>query len=178
MIELAEKKRFINWLIQSVSLKSREAYWILNYLLNHEFLLNKVRFVEDALFTPRGLVITDQTVSGNGIEMVKQGVKLADPTQIFHEIRMNRKETIFLEVKFEGMYQSTFFLSVLEENEYQPMDETLKEEIDSELDAYFKNQDKKYQLSFLLKEINEALEANDKDLFLSLAKKYELLKNK
>lgn len=176
MIELAEKKKFINWLIQSVSLKSREAYWILNYLLNHEFLLNKVVFVEDALFTPRGLVITDQTISGSGIEMVKQGIKIEDANQIFHEIRLNRKETLFFEVKFEGMYQSKYFLSVLEENEYQPMDETLKETIDNELNTYFKNEDVKYQLDTLLKEINQALEKEDKALFLSLSEKYQELK--
>lgn len=176
MIELASKKKFVNWLIQSVSLKKRESYWILNYLLNHEFLLDRVIFVEDVLSTPRGLLITDQTIEGTGLEMVNQSVLFSDPNQIFHDIRMNRKLPLFVGISFEGMYSSNYYLSIIEENPYQSLDPALEKEISKEIELFLKEEEANFQLQELLKKINKALEENDEQAFLNYSKKYSELK--
>ncbi len=176
MIDLSEKKRFLNWLIQSVKFKSRESYWIINYFINHETMLNKVVFVEDALLTPRGLIILDENVNGIGIEMSKQGVTISDATNIFHEIRMNRKEMLYLEVKFIDMYKTKEYLSVVETNEYQPIDESLKAKFSGELDNYFITEDIKYQLTVLEDKIDMVLEEGNESEFLKLSSKYKELK--
>ena len=176
MIELASKKKFVNWLIQSVSLKKRESYWILNYLLNHEFLLDRVTFVENVLSTPRGLLVTDQSVSGSGLEMVNQGIVIDDPNKIFHDIRLNRKSPLFIGVSFDGMTLSKYYLDVLEENPYQPLDEEAEKEFRLALNSFIEEEERKFKLNILLEKINQALETGNKKEFQKLSKDYQRLK--
>ena len=176
MIELAEKKRFLNFIIQSVTLKARESYWILNYLINHEIMLNKVVFVEQALHTPRGLVIVDEFEEGPGIEMTKQGLSILDANAIFHEIRMNRKEMLYIEIKFKDRFKKTEYLSILEKNEYEPIDEDLQLEILEELETFFIKEDRKFQLNDLEERIDLALEKGNEAEFIELSNRFKQLK--
>lgn len=176
MIEIAEKKRFLNFIIQSVTLKSRESYWILNYLLNHEMMLNKVIFVEQALCTPRGLVIVDEFEDGPGIEMKKQDLSILDANTIFHEIRMNRKELLYIEIKFKNRFKVTEYLSILEKNEYEPIDEDLQSEILEDLEKFFSTENRKFQLKDLEKRIDLALEKGNEAEFVELSNRFKQLK--
>ena len=53
-VQLKDKKKFLKWFLQRYQMKRRESMWILNYLLNHDIVLNKTKFVEEANKTPRG----------------------------------------------------------------------------------------------------------------------------
>lgn len=177
MVELADKKRFVSWLIQCVTLKRRESYWILNYLLNHDAILNRVSFVQGALNTPRGILISDPSISeGPGLEMVKQNILVHEADQIFYDIRKNRKEILFIEIIFEGMEESSYYLSVLEENQYQPLDISFEKEFSDSLAIFFEEEEKKYRLQELSKAIDLALEEKNEELFISLTKEYLDLK--
>ncbi len=43
-INVQEKKKFLNWLVSTVSFSRREVSWVLNYLANHEAILTNVHF--------------------------------------------------------------------------------------------------------------------------------------
>ena len=101
MINLEDKRAFITWLVETITLKEKEAYWILNYLLNHDAILNRVVFVEQADKTPRGLVIAATRENQDGLVLFKETQPFTDAQQIFHEIRMNYKDTLYIEVYFD-----------------------------------------------------------------------------
>ena len=176
MIELSAKKSFLSWLIQSVPLKKRESYWILNYLINHEAILKRVSFVEHALSTPRGLQITDQTVKGSGLSLMREGVLIENPEDIFYDIRKHRKETLFVEVLFDGQHFAKDYLNVLEENSYQPIEEEHQEAFFAELDFFLNQEQKKKRLAQLTKDIDLALEENNTQAFIELTTEYNNLK--
>lgn len=176
MIGLSDKKNFLRWLVQEVPLKQRESYWIINYLINHEAILNRVSFVKGALHTPRGLLITDQTMSGVGLEMVNHEKKVFEAEAIFYEIRTNRKEKLFLEVEFNNMHLSELYLVVLEENEYLPIDVEEQLLFFNELDKFWEEELIKTKLNQLEEAIDLALEKNNQDLFTKLTAEYLKLK--
>lgn len=177
MIELADKKRFVSWLIQCVTLKKRESYWILNYLLNHDAILNRVSFVQGALNTPRGILMTDQSIlTGPGLEMSKQKHLVHEADQIFYDIRKNRKEVLFIEVIFDGMEESNYYLSVLEENQYQPIDAGFEKEFSDSLAIFLEEEEKNYRIKKLSEAIDKALEEKNEQLFLKLTDEYLDLK--
>lgn len=47
-VSVNEKKDFIRWFLNHYQLKRRECVWILNYLMSHDSLMEKVHFVEQA----------------------------------------------------------------------------------------------------------------------------------
>ena len=47
-ISVNEKKEFVRWFLNNYQLKRRECVWILNYLMSHDQLMEKVHCVENA----------------------------------------------------------------------------------------------------------------------------------
>lgn len=178
MIELSAKKKFLSWLIQCVPLKRKESYWLLNYLLKHEALLQHVSFVEGALDTPRGILITDDNVSGIGLEMKKGSQLIQDSQEIYSELRNNKKEALYLEVLFIERDRSIYYDEVLEENDYLPINQEAEALFFDSLDAFMAEEKRKLKKRELEKGIDTALATNNRDLFLQLTKEYLLLNEK
>ena len=93
----------------------------------------------------------------------------ADAEKSFHDLRLNPKQDLYLQLNFPNRPPSPLYLSVLEENPYLPLDETihakdrqLAEEIVAESLVSFQEEN-------ILKQIDEALDANDKDRFFELS---------
>lgn len=176
MSKLSGKKQFLNWLIQTIPLKQREAYWILNYLLNHEIILTKTQFVERADVTPRGLYIADVHSTNNGLTLYKDELIFEDPEQIFHEIRMNWRQPLYLAIDFVDSEKALLYQSILETNPYY--DESGTDSLFYErLDADFNNEQYRYQLDWLSLKIDEALETGNRALFEKYSYQYNELKN-
>ncbi len=176
MIELSAKKKFLSWLIQYAHLKKRESYWIINYLINHEALLSRVIFVEGALETPRGILITDQTIPGIGLEMKTEQKRLTDAQSIFADIRNNRKEDLYLEINFSEKEASPLYQLILEENAYQVIN--TEEQIDflQDFEAFLLKEEKELKLRHLQEEIDQALLTQNEEDFLRLSQEYLALK--
>ncbi|MGO3838393.1 MAG: YpiB family protein [Vagococcus sp.] len=175
MIQSGEKRRFINWAMQSLSFKKREAYWILTYLVNHDGVLNNVILVENEQSLPRALIIRDQSVPGSGLELIKEGKSFDNPEQIFHDIRLNFKSPLYVVIKFDESDTNLLYQSVLESNPYANEEHLLFLE---KLDLYFEEAAFDYQVSQLEQKINQALETENELLFLKLSQDYQQLKNR
>lgn len=176
MIELSAKKKFLSWVIQCVPLKRKEAYWMLNYLLKHESLLQHVMFVEGALNTPRGILITDRKTLGLGLEMKKGSSLIEDPQAIYSELRNHQKDQLFIEINFVDREQSFLYLEILEDNDYRPLTNHEQEIFFDSLDQFLEEEALRLTLKHLEKEIDKALEDNNKEEFLELTDKYTRLK--
>lgn len=168
-VKLEHKKAFIKWFSENHKLRRRESLWILNYLLNHDIVLNKTRFVEHAQETPRGIRMAGENTQGRSFLFFKDGVVYEDPDKAFHEIRMNWHENLFLEIDFNEAYLSPLFIKVLEDNPYAKWNDLITAEIsdiaETGLDQFQYTQREKE----LREEIDQALLNDDKETFLALS---------
>ena len=175
-INVSEKKSFLVWLVNNVSFPKREIIWILNYLINHEAILNNVSFVEYANKTDRGIQIASGDSDQEPIVLYLQGKTFTDTDQIFHEIRMNWKDRLYLECLFDHAFQNTEYLSILEDNPFSPWKEHVSEETVAEIEAYFKQQERDARMSLLRTQIDQSLEDGNYEAFLELSDELNRLK--
>lgn len=178
MIELSAKKKFLSWVIQCIPLKRKEAYWMLNYLLKHEALLQHVTFVEKALSTPRGILITDHSIAGLGLEMRKGNKLIEDSQEIYSELRNNKKDELYLEINFVERESSYLYSEIIEEHGYQETTQEEQNEFFDSLDAFLAEEEIKLKKRNLQQAIDLALENNDRDTFIKLTTEYVALDEK
>ncbi|MGM0212591.1 YpiB family protein [Enterococcus sp. AZ109] len=176
MIDVAEKREFLVWLINNVSFRRREVIWILNYLINHEAILKNVHIVENANHTKRGLVIRDITQEDEPMTLTVHEQSFANSDQIFHEIRLHWQQPLYLECIFPNSWHNEQYLSVLEDNPAASWNDTISEEIIKEVEEHIAWEEKEAMLKLLNRQINLALENGDKEAFLELSDEINRLK--
>lgn len=167
-IQLKEKKRFIKWFLAHHQMKRRESMWILNYLLNHDIVLNKARFVEEVEETPRGIRMAAVGTNAPAFQFYKEGHEFDDPEQAFHEVRLNWHTDLYVELVFEGAWASSEYLSILEDNPFAPWNDAITEELSEEVDEAIERFQLMERKQELIKEIDAALEDAEREFFLTL----------
>ncbi|MCB5950621.1 YpiB family protein [Enterococcus sp. BWT-B8] len=175
-INVAEKKSFLVWLVNNISFPKREVIWILNYLINHEVILNNVSFVEYANKTDRGIQIASASADYEPIILYLQGKTFTDTDQIFHEIRMNWKDRLYLECIFDKAFQNTEYLSILEDNPFSPWKENISDETVQKINAYFEHQEHTARMALLRSQIDQSLEDGNHEAFLELSDELNRMK--
>ncbi len=151
-------------------MKRRESMWILNYLLNHDIVLNKAKFVEHAEKTPRGIKMAAVGSEQEAFKFYKDGHSFDNPEQAFHEVRLNWHTDLYIELLFSDSWMSAEYLAVLEDNPFASWNDTISDEMNVEVnDAidYFQLSEKRNEL---IREIDRALENDEKEAFLALTK--------
>ncbi|MHC5267561.1 YpiB family protein [Enterococcus sp. LJL98] len=170
-IDIKDKKRFLTWLITHEFFVRREVSWILNYLVTHDAILKQVHFVESAKRTPRGICVKSSTVSDQSITLFLNDRTYQDSDQIFHEIRFNWQEPLYLECIFPESWDNSFYLAVLEDNPYHKWNDSLDEEMVERVDAFVRQAEIDNQIQELYQKIDTALENDDQLLFRQLTEK-------
>lgn len=165
------KKKFISWFIKSYQLKRREELWILNYLLNHELLLKHIHFVENAEHAPKGIQFVSVACPEKQFAYFKKGLKIENPEQAFHDLRLSWKEPCYISLCFPSAYKTLVSFGVLEHNPY----ETLQDE-QTEVDLSYLEQDTLKEQ--LLRAIDEALKTGDKERFFMYTQQLNELEKK
>ncbi|MDN6640348.1 MAG: YpiB family protein [Tetragenococcus sp.] len=176
-IAALDKKRFLNWFVSHESFAKREVSWILNYLANHEAILKHVHFVEKARRTPRGLVVGTQRFYGEPISLFIEGQVFNDSDQIFHEIRLNWQDPLYIECQFTSPWDNELYLGVLEDNPYYRWNDTMDAQTLARVEAYFKQESIQAEITELYQQIDQALENNDQVAFMELSERVNHLVN-
>lgn len=167
-VSVGEKKDFLRWFLSNIQLKKRESVWTLNYLMSHDYHLKRVRFVEDARYTPRGMVMAAVNVNDEPFQFFKGDIMITDAEKAFHDIRNNR-EDIYIEIKFKDCHKSSLYLSVLEENPFKPNEENLLSHSERQwMEKNLNDSLEKYKLNNLMDRIDFALETKNEALFMEL----------
>lgn len=164
-----EKKAFIKWFLKRYDMKRRECVWILNYIVGHDDLLERIHFVEEAHFCPRAMVMSTIDSSGIPFRFYKGNLMTADAEKSFHDLRLNSEEDMYIQLNFPKIPPNPAYLAVLEENPYIPKylqsnygDREVAEKL---LNVSMKN----FQKKMLLQQIDEAIDNRDKERFLQLS---------
>ena len=176
-VPLHDKKLFIRWFLKNFQLKRREGVWILNYLLSNDELLENVHFVEDAHYCPRAIVMSTVDTTSIPFRFYKENIMTSDAEKSFHELRLNARQSMYLQLNFPNIPPDPLYLAVLEENPYVPKDRLISEKDRITAEKLLKNSLYNFQEQQLLNEIDEALDAGDKDRFFELSNLLQELKN-
>ncbi|PRR92971.1 MULTISPECIES: ReoY family proteolytic degradation factor [unclassified Bacillus (in: firmicutes)] len=174
-VSVNEKKEFIRWFLNHYQLKRRECVWILNYLMSHDSLMEKVHFVEQAEFCPRGIIMSTHCVDEVPFRFYKENIMTTDAEKSFHDIRLNKQQDLFIQLNFRSAYRSPEYAAVLETNPHIPKD-LYENEKDKDLaKKVLEHSIATFQKERLMKEIDEALDRHDQETFNKLAKELSLL---
>lgn len=174
-VSVQDKKGFIQWFLNQYQLKKRESVWILNYLVNHDHMLKNVHFIREARFCPRAIIMSTQCTEEVPFRFYKSQLITTDPEKTFHEIRLNQKEPLYIQLNFQAAEQNAVYAAVLEENPFvpdecfiSPADRKLVQEL---LDKLVFD----YQRSLLYEDIDKALDEKNKQKFNQLSKQLHKL---
>ncbi|WP_249705746.1 ReoY family proteolytic degradation factor [Bacillus zhangzhouensis] len=174
-VSVNEKKEFIRWFLNHYQLKRRECVWILNYLMSHDSLMEKVHFVEQAEFCPRGIIMSTHCVDEVPFRFYKENIMTTDAEKSFHDIRLNKQQDLFIQLNFRSAYRSPEYAAVLETNPHIPKD-LYENEKDKDLaEKVLEHSIATFQKERIMKEIDEALDRHDQETFNKLAKELSLL---
>lgn len=174
-VSVNEKKDFIRWFLNHYQLKRRECVWILNYLMSHDQLMEKVHFVDQAQYCPRGLVMSTHCIDKVPFRFYKENVMTTDAEKSFHDIRLNRDEEIYIQLNFNASNQAHQYVAVLEENPYMPKHLQINENDREVAEQFLKASIERFQKEKLLSQIDEALDKQDRSAFLNLTKQLNKL---
>jgi uncharacterized protein YpiB (UPF0302 family) len=176
-VSVNEKKDFIRWFLNHYQLKRRECVWILNYLMSHDQLMEKVHFVENAERCPRGLVMSTHCVDEVPFRFYKENVMTTDAEKSFHDIRLNRDEDIYIQLNFYAYNQAHQYAAVLVENPYMPKKLHISEKDRLIAEQFLVTSIEKFQREKILQLIDEALDNGDEKTFRELTEKLKYLQN-
>ncbi|MDQ0213686.1 uncharacterized protein YpiB (UPF0302 family) [Oikeobacillus pervagus] len=175
-VSVHEKKDFIRWFLNHYQLKRRESVWILNYLMSHDRLMEKVHFVDDAQYCPRGIVMATHCVDSAPFRFFKENIMTTDAEKSFHDIRLNKEEEIYIEIRFRGSNLSHQYAAVLEENPYMPKHLKISEKDRVIAENFLKESIYRFRKEKLQKAIDDALDHQDREAFQKLTKELNELK--
>ena len=171
-----EKKNFIKWFLKNFQLKRREGVWILNYLLTDEKLLKNVHFVEEAHYCPRAIVMSSVDTTGIPFRYYKGKVMTNDAEKSFHDLRMNHSDQVFIQLNFPNVPPHMNYIAVLEQNPHIPHHTAITEYDRLTAEAMLDDSLYQYQEQKILQQIDEALDAGNKSLFIQLSNTLQTMK--
>jgi uncharacterized protein YpiB (UPF0302 family) len=174
-VSVSEKKDFIRWFLNHYQLKRRECVWILNYLMSHDQLMERVHFVEQAQYCPRGLVMSTHCVDEVPFRFYKENVMTTDAEKSFHDIRLNRDEDIFIQLNFHASNKAHQYAAVLEENPFMPKTLQVSEKDRLIAERFLSESLAKFQREKLMQLIDESLDKGDKETFKQLTEKLKMI---
>lgn len=172
-VSVKDKKEFIQWFLSNYQLKRRESVWILNYLINHDSLLEKVHFIREARFCPRGVIISAHCSDEVPFRFYKNHIVTTDPEKSFHDIRLNRKDAVYIQLNFKDAHQSATYVAVLEDNPFLPDDYFITEKDQELAENLLDSALYEFQKDLLQSSIDKALDQRDEESFKQLTEKLE-----
>lgn len=177
-VQLKDKKHFLKWFLQRYQMKRRESMWILNYLLNHDIVLNKAKFVESAERTPRGIRMAAVGTDQEAFKFYKDGHAFDNPEQAFHEVRLNWHTDLYIELFFSDSWMSPEYLNILEDNPFASWNDSISEDVSQEVNEAIDQFQLEEVRNTLVREIDLALENDEKETFLELTNELKQIDEK
>lgn|SRR5699024_2390440 len=173
-----KKKHFLKWFTKNYTLKRRESLWILDYLFNHDIMLEKTHFVEHVEKAPRGIYMSAKNNHEPTFRFYKNGHTFKDAMQAFHEIRLNWSSQLYIEIDFEGAWQSPEYLAILEDNPYSRWNDNIPQDLIEQIDEALTYETLMIARQELLDEIDESLIHGQEETFADLTKTLKEIERK
>lgn len=163
-ISIDDKQRFLKWFLQNYRLKNRESTWILKYLINHKEILQYVYFVRKVEKCPRSMIISARCSDEISFRFSKKHLHTTDAEKAFHDLRLNQKESLYIQLNFSGARRTPRYVGVLQENPYLP--EHLNEKDKKIASHLLEELTYSFNKAFIQKKIDEMLDSENSKGFL------------
>ncbi|GEK35166.1 ReoY family proteolytic degradation factor [Kurthia sibirica] len=173
-----EKKTFVRWFLKRYDMKRRECVWILNYIVGHDDLLERIHFVEEAHFCPRAMVMSTTDSSGIPFRFYKGNIMTADAEKSFHDLRLHPDEDMYIQLNFPKLPPTPSYLAVLEDNPHIPKYLQSNVEDREVAEQLLEASMQEFHEELLMKQIDTALDTGDKEQFLILSQKLQEIQRK
>lgn len=173
MVEAKLKITFLEWILSTSIFTRREAYWLLSYLKDHGTILENIQFVENADKTPRGLIFKQASRPEECFYLIKNNNKITNHEKIFHDIRMNWQKPLYIEIELTQVEPDELYYSVLEDNPFYPWNDQIDKKVSERTVQSVLELSHEQVINQLLKEINEALDEGNQELFEKLSITYQ-----
>lgn len=172
-ISTKDKQSFIKWFLHHYKMKRRESKWILEFLVDNNALLKNVHFVRDVKHCPKAIIISSVCSEGMPFIFYKEKIVTEDFEKLFHDLRLNQCESLYIQLNFYNSIQNALYVSVLEENPHLPVDLKEMKRDRSEANRILQYTLIQKQRELLKQKINFALDDSDQTSFITLAKQLE-----
>lgn len=156
-----KKRQFLKWFLQHHQLKDKESLWILHYLLNHDFLLSRIHFIQEASDYPNGLVMATEDMKDSDFYFYHQGKVSKNPEEAFQAIRCNWRDDYYIELRFPDVDAAYLYFDLFDQGQAE------EEEIQATFKELMDEMRRDQEIKKVRTAIDQALEKND---FLTLEK--------
>ncbi|EGL82260.1 Uncharacterized protein family UPF0302 [Caldalkalibacillus thermarum TA2.A1] len=172
LVTNAEKKRFLEWFLQSYELQKREGAWLLTYIMSDDNLLAKVRFVDEIDAAERSIIMSTKCTDGVSFQFRKGDLQTTDVEKAFYDLRHHPDQILQIKLNYKSAQMCPEYAAVKEDGPMKKQKLTsngmyalLAEMVLDEAVYQFKKQQ-------LRRKINEALDQRDKERFLQLSEQW------
>lgn len=170
-IPIEYKKDFLKWLLTKLNRRQLFLAFLIEYLINHEQLLENIYFVRSFKKYSRCLKVYIDRTGYVRIQFFKGHIMTRDLDKLFHDIRLHINEPLFIHMKFNQFIKPHQYFDVLEDHPFDP-DVQEKRKKDAEnaqniLDEMIHN----FTIEQIKKEIDLALEEKNREKFDQLVRK-------
>lgn len=172
---ISEKKDFLKWFLKNHRFHKRECVWLLNYFISDDLVMENLHFVEQAEFCPKAIILS--TVCSNKVpfRFLKENIVTSDIEKSFHDIRLNPEEKIYVQLNFKHSHKNAQYGLITEDNPFLPESLQPNKQFAIWTDFVVDEAIINFKRKQLNKEINRALDNNDKKTFLKLTKQLQNL---
>lgn len=178
-ISASEKRNFLTWFLQHHRLKRTEARRVLELILNNTHILEKVSFTEKIKLNEKTIVISSINSDEPGFEFYYNQRKTSDPSRALGELSGNPYGKVNIILHFYGKMLNQRYLQLIETPASDNMKQYEQYERQSKAaDAVIEKLMLEKEKENLKKQIDEALDQKDEQLFKQLAGKLGELEKK
>lgn len=174
-VSIQEKRFFIQWFLKHYQLKNHECSWILKYLITDDILLNNIHFVREAHYCPRAIIMTSCCSNDISFRFHKKHVITKDVDKSFHDLRLHKHQSMYMQINFYQSHQHPNYLAVLEENPYAPKDTLARKQDRVIAQRLLEYSLYKYKQKLFKKRIDRALDENNQEEFYKLVNQLQTL---
>lgn len=170
MVDIKKKRDFLRDFVARFGTQTREERWLLEYLINSEYKLNNIIFVQELNRELNGFKIHAEASKNGKFEYLFEGKKSTDVSILFDAIHKSPDKVIYVEFEFEGKYNYQLYLDVVEAPKgYMRLDTSnLTEEELAQVDVIADTFIIHSQVGIMRNEIDAALDSKDEKLFMKL----------
>ena len=171
---LQQRHEFIQWFLDTCLLKEEKTRNILNLIANNNYLLHRVRIVENIRFMPNALLI-----SAKGAKTVSYLYRLnnehyEDTEVVINKLLSNPPQEFYLWLSFDRERMNTLAGKILEGKSEKALEKDLIKQLGLfEEKAAVQGENQELQKELLLKLIDEALAKGDREGFQKLSERYK-----
>lgn len=169
MVDIKKKRDFLREFMAKHNTQTKEERWLLTYLVESEYKLNKIKFVAKLPPKLNGFKVSAENMANGKFFAIIDGQKLDVPA-LFKYIHNSLDKDIYFELDFIGKFSNADYLNLIEEAEDIEDDTTdLPEEIINSLDGVLEEAGIVSYAATLRDRIDEALDNRNEALFMLLS---------